>query len=387
MKQSQMIKIRPVANAEPWCASPEWSLRDGVKTYIRQEPVAMNEHTITEQLWRRVAAAIMAAALIASFPGADVRAEPQLGGDGTPQPEPTVKQAENPPAFLQFPKRIGPVPLYDGEIPNSKPVPDAETYGPLWGSDVYRNVSHPTYTAFLPLRSRASHAAVIIFPGGGYGILSWPWEGIRIAEAFQDRGIAAILVKYRLPSDETMIDKSIAPLQDAQQALRLVRNNADAWGVDPKKVGVLGFSAGGHLASTAGTHFETALVPNSDAVSVRPDFMILAYPVISMEDDLTDKGTRNNLLGSHPSEEQIRWFSNELQVSDNTPPTLLMAAENDSVVDVDNSIRFFEALRHHHVPAELVLFPHGEHGFLEMSRDEWMSPMWTWLEKNGWLKP
>ena len=251
---------------------------------------------------------------------------------------------------------------------------------------MYRNVSHPTYTAFLPLPSRASHAAVIIFPGGGYGILSWPWEGVRIAEAFQDRGIAAILVNYRLPSDETMTDKSIAPLQDAQQALRQVRHNAAAWGIDPAKVGVLGFSAGGHLASTAGTHFDKPLVPNADGVSVRPDFMILAYPVISMEDDLTDKGVRNNLLGPHPSEERIRWFSSELQVSDKTPPALLLAAENDSIVNPDNTIRFFQSLRHHHVPAEMVLFQQGDHGF---SRCPGImdAPMWAWLEKNGWLKP
>jgi acetyl esterase/lipase len=286
-----------------------------------------------------------------------------------------------------LPRKIGPAPLYDGAIPNSRPAPDAETHEQVLGMELIRSVSRPTYTVYLPASSRASGAAVIIFPGGGYVTLSWSWEGTRIAEALQDRGIAAILVKYRLPSDETMIDKSIGPLQDAQQALRQVRHNAKAWGVDAAKVGVMGFSAGGHLASMAGTNFNTALVPNPDALSVRPDFMILVYAAISVtEAQESDKGAFKALLGPDPSASQIRRFSSELQVTAGAPPTLLLAAENDSLVDVDQSIHFYEALRHNGVPAELVLFPQGQHGFFQMSRDEWMAPMWAWLVKNGWLK-
>jgi acetyl esterase/lipase len=288
-----------------------------------------------------------------------------------------------------LPRKVGPAPLYDGEIPNSRPAADAETkdQDPWVGSGVIGRVSRPTYTAYLPAASRASGAAVVIFPGGGYSVIMWNFEGTRTAEALQDRGIAAIVVKYRLPSDETMINKSIGPLQDAQQALLQVRRNAKAWGIDPEKVGVMGFSAGGHLASTVGTHFGAALVPDPDGLSVRPDFMILVYPVISMTKELTHSGSRDALIGPNPSEEQVRRFSNELQVGAGTPPALLLAAENDSVVDVDNSIGFFEALRHNGVPAELVLFPQGEHGFFQLAQDEWRAPMWAWLARNGWLRP
>jgi len=285
------------------------------------------------------------------------------------------------------PRQVGPAPLYDGEIPNSRPAPDAELKDQWLGLGVIRQVSRPTYTAYLPAVSRASGAAVVIFPGGGYSAIMWTYEGTRTAEALQDRGIAAIVVKYRLPSDETMINKSIGPLQDAQQALIQVRRNAKAWGIDPEKVGVMGFSAGGHLASTVGTHFGAALVPDAEGLSVRPDFMILVYPVISMTKELTHSGSRDALIGQNPSDEQVRRFSNELQVGAGTPPALLLAAENDSVVDVDNSIRFFEALRHSGVPAELVLFPQGEHGFFQLAQDEWRAPMWAWLARNGWLRP
>lgn len=282
-------------------------------------------------------------------------------------------------------RTIGPYPLYDGDIPNSKPAPDGEIRN--LGDDVaIRKVSRPTYTAYLPDASRASGAAVVILPGGGYGQLGWSGEGIRTAEEFQDRGIVAILVKYRLPSDETMIDKSIGPLQDAQQALRLVRQNAKAWRIDPAKIGVIGFSAGGHLASTVGTHFDQVLVPNPDGVSVRPDFMILVYPLISMLPDKMDIGSHDRLLGPQASSEKVKRFSNELQVTTKTPPALLIAAEGDTTVDVNNSISFFEALRRNGIPAELVVFPQGEHGFF-LPREQMLAPMWAWLAKNGWLKP
>ena len=284
------------------------------------------------------------------------------------------------------PKQVGPIPLYDGGIPNSKPAPDAETHGQMMGMEVIRKVSHPTLTAYLPAAARASGTAVIIFPGGGYEALMWTYEGTLIAETLRDRGIAGILLKYRLPSDETMVDKSVGPLQDAQEALIQVRRQAKTWGIDPKKVGVMGFSAGGHLASTAGTHFDAAVVPNPHSLSVRPDFMILVYPLISMANNV-HQGSLNALLGPNPSVEHIRRFSNELQVSAGTPPALLLAAENDSTVDIDHSIRFYEALRQKGVPSELVLFPQGQHGFFQLSRDQWMAPMWAWLAKNGWLKP
>ena len=290
-------------------------------------------------------------------------------------------------------RKIGPLPLYDGAIPNSKPAPDEEKREEILGRENVRLVSVPTYTLYLPAPDRASGAAVAIFPGGGYVSLAWSFEGTAIAEALQDRGIAAALVKYRLPSDATMVDKSIGPLQDAQQAVLQIRRHARAWRIDPDKVGVIGFSAGGHLASTVGTHFDSAVVPDPDHLSVRPDFMILVYPVITMADkngsDVAQahRGSRDALLGSQPTPAQIRRFSNELQVTSRTPPAMLLAAEDDTVVDIDNSIGFYEALRRNGVPAELVLFPRGEHGFVALPRHEWMAPMWAWLGKNGWIKP
>jgi acetyl esterase/lipase len=285
-----------------------------------------------------------------------------------------------------IPKRLGPFPLYEGEIPNSKPAPDQESRTRWLDMELISKVSHPTYSVYLPAASRASGAAVLVFPGGAYQVLSWDMEGQWIATALQDHGIAAILVKYRLPSDETMVDKSIAPLQDAQQALRQVRHNASRWGIDPQKVGAMGFSAGGHLAATLGTLFDTPLVPNPDRVSMRPDFLILVYPVISMAEGRVPAPVWSSLLGEHPPADQVRRFSSALQVTQRTPPSLLLATSNDDALDPDHTIEFYRALHQQGVPAELVIFERGLHGFFELTRDEWMSPMWAWLSRNGWLK-
>ncbi len=158
------------------------------------------------------------------------------------------------------------IPLYPGPIPNATNAPDEERF--LEAGSVEK-ISRPTLAPYIPPPGKATHAAVLIFPGGGYVMEVYEREGTRIAEEFQDRGIAAFVVKYRLPSDVTMPDKSIGPLQDAQQALRLVRQNAAQWNIDPNKVGVLGFSAGGHLASTVGTHFDKDYVPNPDHVNLQ----------------------------------------------------------------------------------------------------------------------
>jgi len=276
------------------------------------------------------------------------------------------------------------IPLYEGAaIPNSKPSPDNETGG-QFGS--VANVSRPTIQVFLPAKAKANGASVVIFPGGGYVGLSMSLEGARVAEFFQDHGTAAFIVKYRMPSDTTMEDKSIGPLQDAQQAMRLVRQHAKEWHLDPARVGVMGFSAGGHLVATLGTHFDKAYGSNPDGVNLRPDFMILVYPVISMDAKITHMGSRLALLGPNPTEEQVRLFSNELQVTSRTPPALILQAADDHLVDVDNSIVFFEALRHHDVPVDLTIFKKGEHGFFLLSRDEWEELIPRWMEKNGWVR-
>jgi len=277
------------------------------------------------------------------------------------------------------------IPLYTAAIPNSKPYPMKEVTmerdGLLIG---YRNIAAPTLAVYLPDQQIATGAAVIICPGGGYGMESYRLEGTNIAEAFNRKGIAAFILKYRLPGDSIMIDKSTGPLQDAQQAIKTVRQHAAEWKLDSAKIGIMGFSAGGHLASTAGTHFDKSYIPNDEKISLRPSFMILVYPVISMSDELTHKGSRENLLGKSPEAERIALFSNELHVNANTPPTWLTHTGDDKVVPVDNSIRFYQELIRNNVKAEMHLYPTGNHGFvLSLPTDEWMKPLFDWMRKSN----
>jgi acetyl esterase/lipase len=245
----------------------------------------------------------------------------------------------------------------------------------------YRNVSVPTLAVYLPSAELATGHAVIICPGGGYGMESYRLEGTVIAEAFAEQGITAFILKYRLPSDSIMKDKSIGPLQDAQQAIRMVRQRATEWKVDTSRIGIMGFSAGGHLAATAATHFSKSYIPNPEKTNLRPDFLILVYPVISMTDSLTHMGSRNNLLGKNPAEDQILLFSNELHVNRNTPPTWLTHTGDDTAVPVENSIRFYQALIKKKVPAEMHLYPKGNHGFiLKLQPGEWMMPLFDWVK-------
>ena len=212
-------------------------------------------------------------------------------------------------------------------------------------------------------------------------------EGSQVAENMNKLGIAAFVLKYRLPSDVSMKDKSIGPLQDAQRAVQIVRERASEWNIDPNKIGIMGFSAGGHLASTAETHFDRSYIENPKQTSLRPDFAILVYPVISFLDSLTHSGSRNALIGKNPSSRDMQLFSNELQVTSQTPPTFLIQAEDDKTVSVKNSVVFFLALLKNHVPAGLHIFPTGAHGFpLEPAHSNWFSYCASWLKENGWLK-
>lgn len=274
--------------------------------------------------------------------------------------------------------------LYEKGIPGALEGVNEERYDAE--KQAAYKVSIPTLTAYFPEKHSATGTAVIICPGGGYGGLVMGKEGFAIAEYFVQKGVAAFVLKYRLPDDKIMKDKSTGPLQDAQQAIWLVRQNARQWGIDPQKVGIMGFSAGGHLASTAGTHFNRPVINYGLSVNLRPDFMILVYPVISMTDRLTHNGSRNNLLGKRPSAESIELFSNERQVTDQTPPGFLIHAGDDKAVDVDNSIAFYEALRHHKVPAEMHIYPKGDHGFvLKWPIDEWMGICMKWMKESGYL--
>ena len=221
--------------------------------------------------------------------------------------------------------------------------------------------------------------AVIICPGGGYGGLVTGAEGHGIAAWLNGHGIAGIVLEYRLPAGRTYV-----PLLDAQRAIRTVRLNAKAWEIDPARIGIMGFSAGGHLASTAATHFDIG-DPNAtdaiDRVSCRPDFAILVYPVITMN-ETTHSGSRNNLLGKDPSEKLVELFSNEKQVTDKTPPTFLAHAKDDKAVVIENSQMFYAALKKHNVVGELLELPSGGHGL-----NGYKGPMWdAWQEKSlAWL--
>jgi len=282
-----------------------------------------------------------------------------------------------------FPAKMQSFLLYgEGQIPNSKPGPDEETGA---NTGWVQKVSRPKIEVYLPAKVKATGAGVLVFPGGGYAGLTYEFEGAQQAAFFVDHGIAAFVVRYRLPSDQTMVDKSIGPLQDAQQAIRFVRQHAREWNVDPTRVGAIGFSAGGHVASTLATHYNKAYVDNLDQVSLRPDFLIAVYPVISMDAKITHMDSRKALLGPNPSDDLVRLFSNELQVSPDMPPTLLLHAGDDRLVDVDNSIQFYEALRRAGVPVEARLFEKGQHGFFLLPRDLWQSAIVDWLDRNGWL--
>ncbi|HTE33732.1 MAG TPA: alpha/beta hydrolase [Chryseolinea sp.] len=277
--------------------------------------------------------------------------------------------------------------LYKDKVPNEIPGPDEEKPedGDIF---VISSISRPTLTIYLPPKEKASGAAVVICPGGGYGVNAYKHEGIMFAEALNIAGVAAFVLKYRLPSDKIMKDKSIGPLQDAQQAMMIVRQRAKEWNVDPTRIGIAGFSAGGHLASTAGTHYQKALIDNPSSISLRPNFMILLYPVISFTDSVGHIGSRTNLVGPSPSMDVIKLYSNELQVTSDTPPTFLMHAGDDDVVKVANSIHFYEALNRNHVPAELFIYPKGGHGFgliNATSADSWVDRCLSWMKSNKWM--
>ncbi len=276
------------------------------------------------------------------------------------------------------------IPLYPGKIPNSIKVPDEEKEN---AAHFLENVTQPTLTLYLPGAGKANGTAVIVCPGGGYSALNIIQEGFAVADSLNKLGITAFVLKYRLPDDKTMPDKSIGPVQDAQRAIMVVRQRAKEWHIDTARVGIVGFSAGGHLAATAGTHFTSSYIDNPQQLNLRPDFMILVYPVISFADSITHMGSRESLIGKNPSKQQIALYSNELQVSSQTPPTFLIQAGDDGLVSVKNSIVFYLALQKHNVPAGMHIFPKGQHGFpLEPAHTNWFCYCANWLQENGWVK-
>ena len=249
----------------------------------------------------------------------------------------------------------------------------------------------PSLTIYLPPKDKANGAAVVIFPGGGYGHLAMDHEGHQIAEWLNSFGVAGFIVQYRHSRSGAGYGHP-APLQDAQRAIRTVRSGAKKWNVDPDRIGIIGFSAGGHLASSAGTHFQqrySEVKDEIDRASCRPDFMILMYPVISFTESFTHTGSRKNLLGENPDTVLVENLSNEKQVTPETPPTFLVHADDDKGVPPENSIAFYLALKKANVPAEMHIYEKGGHGFGPGAGkgpvSSWMLRCSEWMRGRGFL--
>ncbi|RMG17318.1 MAG: alpha/beta hydrolase [Bacteroidetes bacterium] len=256
-----------------------------------------------------------------------------------------------------------------------------------------RKVHEPSITVFLPGAGQANGSSVLICPGGGYTLLAWDWEGTEMAKWFNSFGVAAFVLKYRLPHWESEACRDKVALMDAARAMRLLRSRAAQWQLDPDRMGIMGFSAGGHLASTLITHFDAGQPEATlevERFSSRPDFAILMYPVITMKEAYTHRGSRNNLIGNNPSEDAVNHFSNEEHVSPQTPPTILIHANDDKGVVPENSLLFYQALRRHGVPAALHIYEQGGHGF-SFARDKgavkgWPEVCRAWMKERGLLK-
>jgi acetyl esterase/lipase len=285
---------------------------------------------------------------------------------------------------VTFAQDLQPIVLYPQGVPNSKPAP-ADYVERVDDGRVSR-VTNPALIPYFPEKSKATGTAIIICQGGGYAYQAG-YEGEDVAKKFNEIGVTAFVLKYRLPNEKIMLDKSIGPLQDAQRAIQIVRQRAAEWGINPAKIGIVGFSAGGHLASTAGTHFDKPVIDAIDNISVRPDFMVLIYPVITMG-ELTHPGSRNNLLGAAPAQAKIDLFSNEKQVTANTPPTFIVHSSNDKHVPVKNSIMLYEALVKEGVKVEMHLYPTGVHGYAMNKAaigDSWLDRCKNWLINERFL--
>jgi acetyl esterase/lipase len=278
------------------------------------------------------------------------------------------------------------LPLWEGTPPLQVDM-DLEEENSREGILRIGNVQTPTLEVYLPDENIATGKGVVIFPGGGYSILAYEWEGTEFAEWLQGHGIAGIVVKYRLPLSASLTDAKEVPLLDAQRAIRLTRHHAEEWGLDPGQIGIMGFSAGGHLASTLSTQYDYQIERETDtvdALSARPDFSVLVYPVISFRDVSAHSGSRKNLLGEEAPQDLVDRFSSELNVTADTPPTFLVHSQDDEGVPVENSFLYFKALHRHGVPVSLHVYPTGGHGFAfgtgRGTVEGWSTVLLEWLE-------
>ncbi|MHC4645642.1 MAG: alpha/beta hydrolase [Planctomycetota bacterium] len=281
--------------------------------------------------------------------------------------------------------------LASDEVANKASSPKAEL---LWSDSAPYSKGNeerdkPTLTVYLPPPEKNTGAAVVICPGGGYGGLAIHHEGHQVAEWLNSFGVVGLVLKYRTRGDGY---GHPVPLTDAQRAIRMARSRARQWNIDPNRIGILGFSAGGHLASTAGTHFDAGRPDANDPVdrvSCRPDFMILIYPVISFTEPFAHKGSRRNLLGDDPDARLFEYLSNEKQVTGQTPPTFLVHTTDDKSVPVENSISFYFALKKNKVPVEMHIYQRGRHGFglgiPGNTTSDWPRQCAQWMRQMGLL--
>lgn len=275
--------------------------------------------------------------------------------------------------------------LWSSEVPGSI---EADDYNEVYNEnlDQLRKVVNPTLTMFVP--ENPNGTSIVICPGGGYAYLAIKKEGLKVAQWLNTLGITAFVLKYRLPSDDIMEDKSVGPLQDAQEAIRIIRRNAEKWQLNTERIGVLGFSAGGHVAATLSTHYKDEVYHVSDTISAKPDFTILVYPVISMDEKIGHRGSRNRLLGTNPSIALIEKFSNEKQIDSLTSPAFLVHASDDQGVPVENSLAYYLALKKNKISAELHLYQDGQHGFglgKIGTSQYWTQQCELWLRTNKYI--
>jgi acetyl esterase/lipase len=299
-----------------------------------------------------------------------------------------------PPATEQLSERQE-IQLWPGTAPGSANVMIEEkiterSKDPLHPDRALTGVTKPSVTAYLP--RKANGTALILAAGGGYEREVIDKEGIEVVSAFVPRGITVFVLKYRLPAEGHKNGRDV-PLQDAQRAIRVVRGNAGRWGIDPARVGIIGFSAGGHLAASVATRFTAKVydpVDVLDAASARPDFVVLMYPVISMEDGIAHAGSKLALLGANPDKATVATYSADVQVGPQTPRTLLILSDDDKSVIPDNAIRYYAAMKRVGVPGELHVFAQGGHGFgirkaSGLPVAVWPNLTWDWLEASGFL--
>lgn len=276
----------------------------------------------------------------------------------------------------------------DGLKPNSNglPVTDSVHNERIW------RVATPGIYAFRVPAAENNGSAVLICPGGGYERISHIYNGFQFARWFNARGINAFVLIYRLPQQRDLTDHQLAPLQDAQRAIRLIRANAGNWLIDSSKIGVMGISAGGHVATMLGTRAEDVSAIN-DTISrsfYRPDYMILLSPVVTMG-KWAHAGSKRNFLGADTSKVMIEKYSGEEQVSEWTPPAFIVHAQNDKSVNVRNSLQLYAHLAAHNIPSSLHVFPQGGHGIRLTanpgSTDQWLSLLEAWMRETGFVTP